>query len=184
MYKSLITIALLGGFSATAMAAGQGSGRINFTGEIIAAPCSITAETKDQTVDLGQISNTALVAGGTSTNKSFDITLSECNFEDAVKNRKANITFSGNTNASMDNLLAVSGFSDAEIGKTNNVAIEIQDSKFTKVVLGTALEYPNLQAGDNVLSFNAQVRGSSASTIDTIPLGNFKGLANFAITYN
>lgn len=185
MYKSLISIVILGGISATAMAEGQGSGRVNFTGEIISAPCSITSETRDQTIDLGQISNSALVAGGRSASKPFNITLSECNFEDAVTNRTAKITFTGNANTTMGDLLAVSGLPNSEMSKANNVAIEIQDSTFTTVTLGTALDVPNLQAGNNTLSFNAQVRGATAATaVENIPLGNFKGLANFAITYN
>ncbi|WP_171264682.1 fimbrial protein [Acinetobacter sp. ANC 4558] len=181
MYKSIIAMALVSGISATAMA-NQGSGRINFTGEIIAAPCSITSDNMDQTVSLGQISNTALIAGGTSPSHNFNITLSECNFA-AEDGRTANITFTGNTNAAIDDLLAVTGFGD-DVAKSENVAIEILDSASEKVIFGTAITHDGLVTGDNALQFSAHVRGADDATAEDIPLGNFNGLANFSIAYN
>ncbi|WP_455817197.1 fimbrial protein [Pseudomonas cerasi] len=65
-------------------AADQGHGKITFTGSIIDAPCSISPESIDQTVELGQISNIALKDGGKSTPKFFSIKLENCSFGDPV----------------------------------------------------------------------------------------------------
>jgi type 1 fimbria pilin len=194
MKKSIIAMALLGTISASAMA-NQGSGRINFTGEIIAAPCSITAETMDQTVSLGQISNVALTQGGSSPVHNFNITLSECNFTTEEYDRTAQITFNGNTvgqaTAEADEVLAdylaMTGFNDSEAANFYNVAIEIRQAGTNALVDlsgATPVDVTDLQNGNNDLPFSANVRGASTATAEQIPLGNFSALANFAISYN
>lgn len=184
MKKSIIAMALLGGLSTTAMA--QGSGEIHFQGTIIDAPCSISADTADQTVDLGQISNTALVAGGASPERAFTIKLEECNWapvaegEEAV-NRKVAVTFGGTQNAAMDGILQVSGFGD-DYAYANNVGIELLNAG-QKITLDTPLDQVDLVSGANEMTFGARVRGADDSTVDTIPLGSFDGLATFALAY-
>ncbi|AIJ06761.1 major fimbrial subunit MrfA [Edwardsiella piscicida] len=49
--------------SGAAFAATEGSGTVTFKGAIIDAPCSITPDTTDQTVNLGQVSSNALLGG-------------------------------------------------------------------------------------------------------------------------
>lgn len=66
MKLNKIVMALVLAFSTVsgAQAADQGHGKVTFTGSIIDAPCSITPQSIDQTVDLGQISKEALLSGG------------------------------------------------------------------------------------------------------------------------
>lgn len=64
---AFIAAMLSGAVMANANAADQGHGKVTFTGSIIDAPCSISPDSIDQTVSLGQISNAALANSGTST---------------------------------------------------------------------------------------------------------------------
>ncbi|MGP2706387.1 fimbrial protein, partial [Serratia marcescens] len=76
--KIMLTAVLAFGVSSLAHAADQGHGKVTFTGSIIDAPCSISPETVDQTVDMGQVSNVALKNGGKSAPRQFDIKLEQC----------------------------------------------------------------------------------------------------------
>lgn len=183
MKKSILAMTLLGLFSSAAMAQ---TGNVHFEGTIVDAPCSISSETADQTVDLGQISNTALVAGGTSPEKAFSIKLEECNWLPVAEGevaplRKVSVTFNGTENAEIDGILQVSGFGD-DFQYANNVGIEILQAG-QAVTLGTSLDAADIVSGDNTLAFGARVHGAADATVDTIPLGNFEGLANFALSY-
>ena len=82
MKLNKIVMALVLAFSTVsgAQAADQGHGKVTFTGSIIDAPCSITPQSIDQTVDLGQISKEALLSGGKSTPRNFSIGLENCSF--------------------------------------------------------------------------------------------------------
>jgi major pilin subunit PapA len=48
------------------MAAGAGSGEVDFKGVIVDAPCGIAPQSIDQTIDFGQLSLTHLNSGGIS----------------------------------------------------------------------------------------------------------------------
>lgn len=83
---TLNKLALVLGFgmsvvAGAASAADQGHGTVKFTGSIIDAPCSITPDTENQTVPLGQISTAALKDGGRSNSRDFKIALENCTTE-------------------------------------------------------------------------------------------------------
>ena len=181
--KSVLAMAILGGVSISAIAADQGHGQVNFIGEVINAPCSISPESIDQTVDLGQISNTALKAGGTSPAQTFTIQLEDCEFVDSSIGNGIQLTFTG-SNATFGDLLGVTGFGNSPEANRQNVGIQINDAKNAQIKLGTPLNLSNtLQNGDNTLLFSSFLKGNPTSTIDTIPLGNFWGVTNFTIEY-
>ncbi|OTG86506.1 hypothetical protein B9T31_07865 [Acinetobacter sp. ANC 4558] len=186
MYKVIIPLALLSSMSISAIAADQGNGRVNFIGEIINAPCSISPESIDQTVNLGQISNTALQKGGASPAQTFTIQLEDCAFDEATAPVGAGLklTFTG-SDAGFGNLLGVTGFENSPSNNTGNVGIQINNAKNEQVVLGTALDLGNtLQNGSNTLLFTSFLRGAPTSKLEDIPLGNFWGVTNFTIEYN
>lgn len=86
-------------------------GTVNFKGSIIDAPCSIMGGDANQTVDLGQISNSVLAAGGVGTRSplvDFTIKLTGCG--SAAKT--ARVTFAATADTANANLLAVTGGGD------------------------------------------------------------------------
>ncbi len=178
----LATVLALGATSMMAQAAtqNQGRGTVTFKGAIIDAPCSITPETVDQTVNLGQVSNVALKDGGKSTPKNFQIKLenSELNPGDKDgkgKNNAVSITFSGAASASDSKLLGITGVA-------KGASIAISDGSGEVIELGKATKAQTLQDGNNTLSFAAYLQGSTASGAVVTP-GEFQSVADFTLAY-
>lgn len=167
-------------FAADSVAAkGQGHGTVNFKGEIIKAPCSITADTAEQTVDLGQVSSSALKAGGKSTPKNFSIKLEDCDVT-GLKNKTVTATFTGK-NASFDatsTLLALSG-------TASGAGIAITDNNNSAVKLGspsTAYTFTDASTEGELL-FSAYLQGAADNSTNPIVAGEFTSVANFTLAY-
>lgn len=155
-----------------ANAADQGHGTITFSGSIIDAPCSITSNTANQTVDLGQVSNSALQNGQTSSPKAFFIQLEQC---DASKlSTGASVGFTGATDANNKDMLGITG-------SAKGAGIVITDGSGTPVKLdGTASAPQTIGDGSNKLSFSAYVQANGAS----VTPGDFSSTADFTLSYN
>ncbi|OUF32413.1 hypothetical protein AZZ64_004679 [Enterobacter cloacae] len=163
------------GMLSTAYAAGEGQGKVTFTGSIIDAPCSITPESADQTVDLGQISKVALQDGGKSTPRNFSIDLENCSFGTPAAKNKVQVTFTGMASAANNGLLGITGTASGA-----SVAITSGDGQL--ITLGEPTSEQILQDGNNTLSFAAYVQGDGASA--TVTEGDFQSVADFTLAYN
>ncbi|WP_434172129.1 Fimbria A protein [Providencia manganoxydans] len=169
--------------SAFAVESNQGHGKVTFKGEIIDAPCSISSDSIDQTVDLGQIANSVLANGGASSPKQFTIELEDCVFPAGGGNDKVQITFSGASAGFNSKLLGVTGLNPDE-GLVGNVGIQITDTQGAPIDMGiSTTQSHQLQAGSNTLQYSAFVRGADVA-VDAIPLGKFEGVTNFTLAYN
>ncbi|MGL4723250.1 MAG: fimbrial protein [Scandinavium sp.] len=157
--------------SVMAAPADMGHGTVTFSGSIIEAPCSITPESVDQTVDLGQVSSTALANGGKSAPKAFQIELKNCDLGTLTK---VKTLFTGATSAGNPDLLGISG-------SASGASIAITDGSGQVIDLGTASAPQTLQNGNNTLSFSAYLQGDGASA--TVVPGDFTSVANFSIAY-
>lgn len=175
MNKTLLAAVIAFGAVSMANAADQGHGKVTFTGSIIDAPCSISPETSDQTVELGQISNVALKGGGKSTPRNFDIQLENCSFGEPAAKNKVAVTFTGMESAADNGLLGITG-----TAKGASVAITQADGEVIK--LGKPSKQQTLQDGNNTLSFAAYMQGDGASA--TITEGDFQSVADFTLAYN
>lgn len=170
--KIMLAAAVAFGLSSTAYA-DQGHGKVTFTGAIIDAPCSISPESIDQTVEMGQISNVALQNGGKSTPRNFTIDLENCSFE--AGNNKVTATFSGMESVAGNGLLGITG-------SAQGASIAITDGSGAVIELGKPTKEQEIQAGNNTLSFAAYVQGDGASA--TITEGDFQAVADFTLAYN
>nr|WP_154325410.1 fimbrial protein [Pantoea sp. 201603H] len=173
--KAILAAAVVFGMSSMAHAAGEGQGKVTFTGSIIDAPCSITPESVDQTVDLGQISKVALQDGGKSTPRNFSIDLENCAFGTPAAKNKVTVTFTGMESAAGNGLLGITGTASGA-----SVAITSGDGQV--ITLGEATNEQTLQDGNNTLSFAAYMQGDGASA--TITEGDFQSVADFTLAYN
>ena len=155
--------------------AAQGSGTINFKGSVIDAPCSISADTADQTIDFGQISKTVLAqTGGTSPHVPIRIKLLGCdlaNFTPALTNNTVAITFSGQLGATAAELLTN--------GPTNTAIII--NGYGQNVTFGTAFPGVGITAGDNTLNFDSWVKQAAGKTVAE---GDFSAVASFSLSYS
>ncbi|MEY0891412.1 type 1 fimbrial protein, partial [Providencia rettgeri] len=78
--KKIFLLALVSGvMSSSVFAADMGHGKVNFKGSIIDAPCSISPDSIDQTVELGSVADSTLASSGKSTARTFDVSLENCN---------------------------------------------------------------------------------------------------------
>lgn len=155
----------------------QGHGTVTFTGSIIEAPCSITPETKDQTVSLGQVSNVALINGGHSTPKNFYIKLENCELTsaDPGKNNTVTVTFNGTSSVDGTDLLGITG-------TAKGAGIALTDGAGKLIKLGIPTSAQSLGQGNNTLSFAAYLQGSNAENAAIVP-GEFQSVADFTLAY-
>ncbi|BEM85137.1 fimbrial A protein [Serratia marcescens] len=177
--KIMMAAVLAFGVTSVAHAAvkDQGHGTVTFKGAIIDAPCSITPETVDQTVNLGQVSNVALKDGGQSTPKNFVIKLENCELISAEegKNNAVAITFTGASSVDDAKLLGITG-------TAKGAGIAITDGSGKLIELGQATAAQTLQNGNNTLNFSAYLQGSKASGAVITP-GDFQSVADFTLAY-
>lgn len=177
MIKSVIAgAAAMAVVSFGANAAPQGQGKVTFNGTVVDAPCGIDAQSADQSIDFGQVSKVLLNNGGTSTPKSFDIKLTDCDITNYKAGNKAgtvSLTFSG-VEAGTDMLQTV--------GSTNT-AILITDphGKAVKFDGATATGVSSLVDGDNTIHFTALVKKGTSG--NDVAEGAFSAVANFNLTY-
>ncbi|AVJ18393.1 type 1 fimbrial protein [Serratia sp. JUb9] len=168
--KIMMASVLVFGASTMAHAGNQGQGVVNFKGAIIDAPCSISPETVDQTVDLGQISKVVLKDGGKSVKKEFQVLLENCELE--KDKSTVSLTFTGVENS--DGRLEING-------TAKGASIALVDTEGKPIKLGTATAAHKLTEGKNILRFGAYLQGDGASAA-VVP-GDFTSVADFTMSY-
>ncbi|CAI1834749.1 TPA: fimbrial protein [Serratia fonticola] len=173
--KIMMVAVIALGVSSVAHAAvkDQGHGKVTFTGSIIDAPCSISPETIDQTISLGQISKVALKDGGQSTPRNFSIDLENCEVGEKDKN-KVSVTFTGMESVAGNGLLGITG-------TAKGASVAITDGSGKVIELGQATKAQQLQNGNNTLSFAAYMQGDGASA--AVTEGEFQAVADFTLAY-
>lgn len=162
-------------FGAATIANAADVGKVTFFGTIVDAPCSVTAESLDQTVPLGFISMNALADKGESNPQPFKIQLEQCNFGDPAVKNNVTTTFTGVSSpvAAANELLAIQGATAAGAG----VAIRTYEGK--PIVLGVATA-PSLLVGETpVLQYSAFLKGGNTD----VKAGEFTAVTNFQLSY-
>lgn len=145
-------------------------GMVNFKGSIVDAPCSISGDSTDQTVDLGAVSSVSLESNGTSTPQNFQIDLKDC----ALKTGgSVTTTFTGAASKAHPDNLGITG-------KAAGASIVITDGAGTPIKLGSANTAQKLSDGDNKLRFSAYLQGDGSSDVTA---GDFTSIADFTLAY-
>lgn len=170
--KTMVATFLMLCVSSSVKAEDQGHGKVTFTGAIIDSPCSISPESIDQTVELGQVSNVALKDGGQSTPRNFQIHLENCELSDV---NKVSLTFTGMESNEVDGLLGITG-------TAKGAAVAITDGSGQLIELAKPTPTQELQDGSNTLSFSAYLQGTSNTENEIIP-GEFQSVADFTLAY-
>ena len=172
--KIMMTAVMIFGSVSVADAADAGHGKVTFNGAIIDSPCSISPDTVDQTVDLGQVSNVALAANGkngTSVPRPFQIKLENC---DISTLKTVQTTCSGSVSAYDPDSLGISG-------TASGASIVMNDGSNNKIKLGVPTTPQTLLNGYNTLVYSAFLQGGGASA--TIIPGEFQSIAGFTLAY-
>lgn len=176
----LAALAAAGALSQGAFAA---DGTINFTGEIVDAPCSISPNSQNMTVPLGKVSRTAFdgatagtaVVGKKATPAKFKIDLLGC----GATAKGATVTFSGTADLDDATNLRIANAGQVGTGSASGVAIELGDSAGTKIPLGSASGTYVLGLGDNSLNFQA----AYVATKTAVTVGPANSVAQFTVAY-
>jgi len=171
-----LLIAAAVGCSASAFAATNGEGQINFTGEIIDSACQVVNGLSNPlNVQLGKVSKTVFTGtGSTSTLTRFDIQLTNC--PETVTS--AAINFGGTPDSNNNAALALTPDVDAATG----VAIQLVDSSEQPVSLYTPSQQYPLTSGTavNDLEFGARY----IQTGSAITAGPANSVSTFTVIYN
>ncbi|MCP2124520.1 UNVERIFIED_ORG: type 1 fimbria pilin [Pantoea agglomerans] len=158
-------------------------GTVHFTGKLVAAPCSVSTDTSDQYVKLGEYTTHHFSKkGAVGTVQPFEIKLLDC---DTSTVKTASAAFSGITDADDPTLLAVNQEDAAQGSATaTGVGIKIMDNKNAVVKLDGAsfVDETTILDGDATpaLKFTAQYVG----TTGTATGGDANSHADFIMQYN
>lgn len=175
MKLNKISLALLGAIalgSTAVQAASQGAGKVTFVGSIIDAPCSLSAKSVDQTIEMGQVSNKVLANGGQAVARNFNIELEQC---DISTLKKVQVTFGGDADVTDPSLLGIAG-------SARGAGIALANGAGSQVKLGEASPARTLLEGNNTLVFGAYLKGTTAKDVAVTP-GEFNAVANFVLAY-
>ena len=152
-------------------------GTVNFKGEFVNAPCVVSSDTANQTVDLGQYRTASLTAKDAQTAKvPFEIKLVNC---DATTLKTASFAFYGTADSANPNLLGVVA-SSANAEGAKGVGIGIYDAAGTLLKPDGATQSvkTKLLDGTTTVNFSANYVATAAVTA-----GEANSSANFMITY-
>ena len=170
MSKKIILAALISGVMSSSVFA-AGSGTVSFQGEIIDAPCGISADTASQIVPMGKISNASLADGGKSTAQNFNIQLVDC---DVSTLKTVDVSFTGGAIGTDSDMLAIQG--SASGAGVVVIGMNGEKVKFD----GSSVTNQNLLTGRNTLNFSAYLQGLSGQAIGP---GDFTAVSNFLLEY-
>ncbi|EBO9655750.1 type-1 fimbrial protein subunit A [Salmonella enterica subsp. enterica serovar Berlin] len=170
---SLITV------SSIAAAVTTPGGTVHFKGVIVNAACAVSADSVDQTVNLGQYRTANFKAIGDKTGLvPFKIKLQDC---DSSVAKTAAATFSGNADRKDNTVLSTSNIGGGASGAASGVGIEIADRQGNVIVpnSGNFSTAQTLNDGNNELNFTARYK----STSDEVTPGQADADATFTMKY-
>lgn len=168
--------------SHNALAAVEGGyGKINFTGSIVEAACSVNPNSDNQEVHLGQVSSSVLAKKGTSQPSKFEIILENCSLVDngedetrAMVAPKVKVTFGGSEAVEGDNTWFALG-----AGSASGAGIIISDASGKPIPVNGSSDARELITGNNTLSFAAYLQGLG----NTVTTGQFQSVVDFTLSY-
>lgn len=168
-----VTLAVVSFGASAAPVVNANHGTINFKGTVTEAPCSIAADSLDQTVDFGQISHSVLATGNPTAPQIVKIKLENC---DTSSLKTVNASFTGQrdiNNPTALNELLTSGPTNTAIVMTGNG----EDVKFD----GSAGKDINLVGSTTTLLYSASVKQAGGMNVQD---GEFTATADFNLSYN
>jgi major type 1 subunit fimbrin (pilin) len=163
MTSSVIaSLMLVAGAAVAADPVSVSGGTVHFEGELVNAACAVSTQSSDQVVTLGQYRTASFAAvGDTTAQIPFTIVLNDCDPKVAAT---AAVAFSGQTDITNNNLLAVSSSDNSTTA--GGVGIEILDNTSTALKPDGAT-FSTAQAlveGTNTLRFSARYKATADST--------------------
>ncbi len=159
---------------AEATSATVSGGTVNFVGTVVDAACSVSADSVDQTVTLGQVRSEKLATSGAVANQKepFNIKLEDC---DTTVSQNAAVIFSGQQDATIGGTLA----NTAGVGAATNVALQLYGPDGNVMNVGDTSSTITLIDGENTLPLSVDYIATGAATP-----GNVAATATFNMVYS
>ncbi|MGT8859435.1 fimbrial protein [Enterobacter sp. 186315] len=162
--------------SVPVLAATNGEGQINFTGEIIDSACTVVNNLSNPLdVTLGKVAKSAFTgSGSTAATTRFDILLKNC--PETVTS--ASINFGGTPDSNDADVLALT----SGTGAASGVGVQLLDNNSTPIDLYSASTEYTLTSGTttNDLQFGARYIQTGASIV----AGQANAVSTFTVVYN
>lgn len=182
---AVIAISFLSGAACNVFAADAGHGQITFQGVVITSPCSIVPGDENQTIELGEVADSALNGDKSSEPVDVNIRLQDCTLSTGgTPISKAQVTFSSANADSETNILK--NMEEGNSGGATNVGVRLLTTSGTNVVMDVPQEV-NLVADNSyqVLNFKARMEYVGLGK-ETAPAtaGNVKTDVRYVLAYN
>ena len=176
MQQSINRALLIAGTALFAVlpAAAKDDGSVTFQGQVVNAACSVSMDSQDQIVHMGQVRNSQFIAAGDWAKPvPFFITLEAC---DTSVSQRAGVLFSGESDGN-DPQVFRAGYGP---GAATGIGIGLFDAMGNLVKPDTAPPwYRPLQDGENRLSYIARYR----ATEDSVNAGTANAQVWFIVLY-
>lgn len=144
---------------------------IEFTGTLVADPCQVAMDDEEQQVEFGNIARRAFLNHDSTAPKTFTVRLVECDPSVATT---VSVTFLGDgNNEAMPGTFATTG-------EAKGIAIRLRDSEGHTVVPNKPLAATNVQEGETVLAWQAEV---TATAMHEVTEGEFFSTVTFSLAY-
>ncbi|EEF2867746.1 fimbrial protein BcfA [Salmonella enterica subsp. enterica serovar Newport] len=141
-------------------------GTVNFVGQVVDAACSVSADSVDQTVTLGQVRASKLTEAGMVANQKEDFTQTSQN---------AAVIFNGQQDANQPGSLA----NTAGAGSATNVALQLYGPDGQALNIGESSSTVTLNDGENVIPLSVDYIATGTATA-----GNVTATATFSMVYS
>lgn len=158
--------------SVQAMQPVQGWGRVNMQGAIIDTACTITVDSRDQTIDMDVVPLADIIRDGHGRVQSFNIELVNCELKRAgeLSDRKQfQITFDGDADGD---------FFDVR-GAASGVAIQIMDKNGNIAIPGNPLPMENISLSDMQLRYAIKLIANNRA----LKVGEYFSSIRFKLDY-
>lgn len=169
--KKTILLLSLSGLSCSALAH---DGTVNITGTIQRNTCTVTTDTANQLVTLGDIRTKAFTASGSASQPvAFTIGLENCGSAASA----VSLTFTGEADTTNSALLSLT----SQVGSATGVGVAILDSQRTLVPLNSASRQYTIDPQQTIQSLTFY--GEMVATSSTVTAGSVDATATFSLTY-
>ena len=169
--KKTILLLSLSGLSCSALAH---DGTVNITGTIQGNTCTVTTDTANQQVTLGDIAAKQFTAAGSASQPiAFTIGLENCGSAASA----VSLTFTGEADTTNSALLALT----SQAGSAAGVGVAILDSQRTLVPLNSASRQYTLDPQQT--SQNLTFSGEMVATSSPVTAGSVDATTTFSLTY-
>ncbi|HDZ3441784.1 fimbrial protein [Pseudomonas aeruginosa] len=149
---------------------------IIFSGVLFDEPCVLAVEDSTLVVDFKGVVNKDLYLNGRTRSSSFEMHLNGCDRE--VEKRTVSIKFVGRESDEVPGFLALDG------AGAHGLLVGLEEKEGKHLPLNKSILLEKLAGGDNVVSFNAYLRGTpEALSSHSLGLGAFEGTITFTFMY-